>query len=110
MDEIFVRRDDDGRIIAVSRERIPEVGEPLNADDPELLRFMQGSTPDPLHDLRESDLEFIRVLEDLIEVLIARGVIQFTDLPDAAQAKLLGRKSLRQSGGYTLSDEDDALI
>jgi len=110
MAEIFVRRDGDGRIIAVSRERIPEVSEPLDADGLELLEFLQGSTHDPVSALRASDLEFIRVLEDLIEVLITRGVIQFTDLPDAAQDKLLGRKSLRQSDGFTLSDEDDALI
>jgi hypothetical protein len=35
------------------------------------------------------------VLEDLIDVLITRGVIQFTDLPEAAQAKLLERRQTR---------------
>jgi hypothetical protein len=35
------------------------------------------------------------VLEDVIDVLITRGVIQFTDLPEAAQSKLLERRETR---------------
>jgi hypothetical protein len=45
--------------------------------------------------LSESDLAIARVLEDLIDVLILRGVIQFTDLPEAAQSKLLSRRQTR---------------
>jgi len=37
------------------------------------------------------------VLEDLIDVLINRGLVQFTDLPAAAQAKLLERRQSRVS-------------
>jgi hypothetical protein len=36
--------------------------------------------------LRQSDLEMVRVLEDLIEVLMSKGVISITDLPPVAQA------------------------
>jgi hypothetical protein len=45
--------------------------------------------------LSQSDTAIARVLEDLIDVLITRGVIQFTDLPDAAQDKLLSRRQTR---------------
>jgi hypothetical protein len=45
--------------------------------------------------LSESDTAIARVLEDLIDVLITRGVIQFTDLPEAAQGKLLSRRQTR---------------
>ena len=48
--------------------------------------------PNPLS---ESDIGLARVLEDLIDVLITRGHIQFTDLPQAAQAKLLERRQTR---------------
>lgn len=47
--------------------------------------------------LSQSDSEMARVLEDLVDVLITRGVIQFTDLPEAAQAKLLERRQNRVS-------------
>ena len=47
------------------------------------------------HSLSSSDAGLARVTEDLIELLIARGVIRFTDLPLAAQNKLLERKETR---------------
>lgn len=51
--------------------------------------------PDPSNALSQTDIGLARVLEDLIDVLITRGLIQFTDLPDAAQAKLLERRQTR---------------
>ena len=47
--------------------------------------------------LNESDTGLARVLEDVIDVLINRGVIQFTDLPEGAQVKLLERRQTRES-------------
>jgi len=46
---------------------------------------------------RASDLEFIRVIEDLTETLIAKGVIAEADLPAQAQAKIQSRRALRQA-------------
>jgi hypothetical protein len=45
------------------------------------------------------DADFVRVLEDVIDTLIARHVINITDLPDQAQAKLFARKSFRERAG-----------
>ena len=53
--------------------------------------------PDKASVLSQTDTSLVRVLEDLIDVLITRGVIQFTDLPEAAQAKLLERRETRAS-------------
>ena len=47
--------------------------------------------------LSQTDIGLARVLEDLVDVLITRGLIQFTDLPEAAQAKLLERRQTRAS-------------
>lgn len=55
------------------------------------------SQPDKVNALSQSDTSLVRVLEDLIDVLINRGVIQFTDLPEAAQTKLLERRETRAS-------------
>ncbi len=38
--------------------------------------------------LRQSDLDIIRVLEDVVHILVERGIISFTDLPEAARIKL----------------------
>ena len=45
------------------------------------------------------DADFVRVLEDVIDALIARNVINITDLPDEAQAKLMARKTFRDRLG-----------
>jgi hypothetical protein len=42
------------------------------------------------------DADFVRVIEDLIDTLIVKNVINITDLPEQAQAKLLARKSFRE--------------
>lgn len=64
--------------------------------------------------LSQSDIGLARVLEDVIDVLITRGVIQFTDLPDEAQAKLLERRQTRASLSNRLQllpmDGDNDLI
>jgi len=46
-------------------------------------------------ELADSDSGLARVTEDLIDILILRGLIQFTDFPPAAQAKLLSRRQTR---------------
>lgn len=59
--------------------------------------------------LSESDIEFIRVLEDLIDTLIEQGVIRLTDLPPRALEKLQERKLTRDQlrHGLNLIDEED---
>lgn len=102
----YVTRDAQGLINSVSMG--PSAGATeLPADSPELVEFMskvmgQGT-------LLQSDLRLVRVLEDLINLLIDREVIRFTDLPLAAQEKLMERRSMRQSmGGLDLLSGDAA--
>ncbi len=45
----------------------------------------------------EQDRDFIRVLEDLIDVLIARGVITMDMLPKEATDKLAMRRQMRDT-------------
>jgi hypothetical protein len=56
-----------------------------------------AAAPDP--GFERLDADFVRVLEDVIDTLIARHVINITDLPDQAQAKLFARKSFRERAG-----------
>lgn len=61
-------------------------------------RLSEPSSDGPSGDreaLSDTDLGLVRVLEDLIDVLIRKGVLQFTELPAAAQAKLLERRTAR---------------
>ena len=58
--------------------------------------------------LHGSDASLARITEDLIDILIHRGVIQFTDFPPAAQAKLLQRRQTRAALSQRLQLLDDA--
>ena len=46
--------------------------------------------------MEDQDQKFIRVLEDLIEVLVARGVITLDMLPGRAAAKFQQRRCMRE--------------
>ncbi len=102
----FVRRDETGRIVAVFNEATETGLEPVDPGDPELHKFVsQGTDNDEAiqRTFQDADIAFIRVLEDLIEVLIKNGVIQFSDFPEGAQQKLNQRQSLRREYAYLQS-------
>ena len=93
----YVIRDSDGLIIAVHAVQSEQAQERLPADDPALLQFIAatGDSANLQSVLIASDLELVRVLEDLIAVLIDKRIIMLTDLPQAAQRKLARRYELR---------------
>jgi len=110
----FVSRNEQGAITGVFGRRTPIADQELDADHPELRAFLQG--PGARHDrgrLLASDTEMARVAEDIIDVLIAKNVVNFTDFPREAQQKLLHRRDLRRNLS-TLSnlvgDEDDIIV
>ena len=83
--------------------------ETLEENDPEIQRFFKD-TKGPEFD--DADADFVRVLEDLIDTLILKNVLHHTDLPAAAQKKLLLRKGLRSriQGALNLLDRDDRIL
>ena len=93
----YVRRGADGAL--TSLHRLPEGGasEFLPDDDPAVQAFVgRGYAGAAGSGFARLDAEFIRVLEDLIDVLIRGRVINVTDLPADAQKKLYSRKGHRQ--------------
>jgi hypothetical protein len=105
----YVQRNTEGRLTRVEAQAYAEATETLPADHPDLqawfaVEVMAGS----LKQLQQSDLDMIRVLDDLIQVLTSKGVIRVTDLPAAAQAKLMDRSHAREAlGGLSQLVEDD---
>ena len=93
----YVKRDEQGRIIALNLEPGEGTVE-MPPGTPELCEFMRKAGVE-LGTLQQSDMRLVRVLEDLIDLLISRDVIRFTDLPLPAQEKLMERRSMRQSLG-----------
>jgi len=91
----FIQRDAGGRIVAVSQ--VPADGmTAIAAEDADLHAFLEKMGVEA-RQISATDQDFVRVLEDVVELLIGRGVILFTDLPQSAQEKMLHRQVLRSS-------------
>ena len=114
---LMCRRNAEGRIVALTRQTLsPQrivMGnwQAVSAADPEVEAFVQDVTS-RADALSQTDIGLARVLEDLIEVLITRGLLQFTDLPEAAQTKLLERRQTRANLPHRLEllDDDNGLL
>ncbi len=92
---VYVQRDAGGKIISVSQQ--PTEGfEEIAVNQPEVIEFL-ASINSERESLINSDLDFVRVVEDLVEVLVDKNFIRFTDLPEQAQHKMLNRQQLRSA-------------
>jgi hypothetical protein len=94
----YVRRNLSGLIDSLHRQ--PQAGDEFLADDhPDVQAFVGnagGSAHGGNREFDRLDADFVRVLEDVIDTLIVKNVLNITDLPEQAQAKLLARKSFRE--------------
>ena len=96
----YVYRDAEGAIAAVYEQPV-EGGEEVAVGDPALIAFIQKNVPVAVTDeWVQSDLALARVMEDLIEILIDKKVMMFTDFPEGAQKKLLERRGFRKEFSY----------
>jgi ribosomal protein L16 Arg81 hydroxylase len=110
----YVQRDAQGELVRVEAAAFAEATAQLPADDHEIQNWFANQTVEhSLNTLKLSDNEMIRVLDDLIQVLTNKGVLRITDLPPAAQAKLLDRNRARVAlGGLSnlIDDEEAGLV
>lgn len=106
----YVKRNKEGQITAISAEQTEAIHEWVELDSPELISYLShfGAALDVNGALAESDQALIRVLDDLVNVMVEKNLMRFTDLPEAAQQKLMERRSLRQSlNALNLFGEDE---
>ncbi len=101
----FVRRNTDGLIDAVFANAEGDAQEELPHAHPELLQYL-GIDAKSIIDADEwlrAELALARVTEDLITILMDKGVISFTDPPAGAQEKIIARQGLRSEVSYVAS-------
>jgi hypothetical protein len=82
----LVTRSANGAVESVSRHPAPDA-QALDGQHPELRQFFNSKAAGLGFD--ESVADFVRVLDDLIDISITKNVIRHTDLPPAAQKKLI---------------------
>lgn len=89
----YVTRDEHGSIASLLRDAPTIDAEFLAADHADVSAFLGAVVGE---DFDRLDAGFVRVIEDVIDTLIVKNVLNITDLPEQAQAKLFARKSFRE--------------
>ncbi|WP_137820528.1 tryptophan synthase subunit beta [Pseudomonas sp. 2FG] len=109
---VYVQRDEKGRVLRVESEPFEAMTHKVPASDPEMQSWLAShALHTHLMSLQHSDLELVRVIEDLVSVLVSRGLIRYTDLPEAARNKLSNRVEARaQLGDLGSLVEDDGRL
>ena len=93
----YVRRNAQGEVTSLHRHAEAGTSEFLPDDHGDVRAFLgQASGSGSGEGFARLDADFVRVLEDVIDTLVAKNLINITDLPAEAQAKLFSRKSFRE--------------
>jgi len=111
---LYAKRDKKGNISALLTSPGSGANEKVSIDTPEVIEFLNRHSGhrDLKKILTESDIELARVVEDLIDLLVQKNIIMLTELPEAAQMKITGRRRIRdaiQGENILMVDEDDIL-
>ena len=115
---LYAKINTSGHVIDVAPYQDDEYNQLVSPHDPFVADILAAKLDQESSQelLTSSDQDMMRVLEDLIDLLTEKRLIQFTELPMAAQKKLLSRKFVRgihSGNNETLIGEirdDDALI
>lgn len=92
---LYIERGPDGTIVAIHNSATPNAQEQKPLTDDEVTLFL-SKTDSWKKLIALSDLTTVRILEDLIDLLIKKNIIQFTELPLPAQERLTERKNIRE--------------
>ncbi|WP_019557818.1 hypothetical protein [Thiomicrorhabdus arctica] len=87
--------------------------EEISLHDPQLTEFIKKSADSEAimqSVLDRLDLDMVRVIEDLIDIMIERDLIRFTDLPQPVQNKLLFKRKIRNMGNEISIIDDNELL
>ena len=110
----YIRRSHDGSIHSIAQDADDNHTEYLQPTSPELAEFLGDNSDisNTKQTLAESDGDIARVTEDLIDLLIQKNLILFTELPKPVQEKLLTRAKLRShlnKSDFNFLDDSESL-
>ncbi|PLA75334.1 hypothetical protein CYQ88_01845 [Hydrogenovibrio sp. SC-1] len=109
---VYIKRNAQNEIIDMQFS--PKSGyEYCSLYDPDIKSFIEESQNEELIKkiLKTMDIEMVRVIEDLVDILVDRRLILFTDLPEPVQNKLLFKRSIRENLApeSSMIDDDEVL-
>lgn len=96
---VYVQRNAEGKVNAVYLQPQFPGMEKINSQHQDIVDYLRTCEQVEIFNqlLTESDTSITRVIEDLINLLIEKKVINFTELPIHAQNKLQHRQAMRQN-------------
>lgn len=110
---LYIERDLNGKIIGIHNEPTQDAHEAKTVMDSEVIEFLNSTglkeSWKPVFNILDQNL--IRVLDDLVDLLVEKKVILFTDLPYEAQEKIKERKVIRKKlkNSEFIVDDNDIL-
>jgi hypothetical protein len=96
----YILRDETGKIARISARAL-HGGELVPHSHPDVVAWLTARGQNPKHveealgELRRTDLEMSRAVEDVIMVLLKKNVLKMTDLPKAVQDRMALRVKMR---------------
>jgi hypothetical protein len=96
----YIQRDEKGRVVKVSTRGLSGA-ELVPHNHPEVTAFLRQRGQDPqqveiaLNELRRTDNEMARAVEDVIMILLKKNVIKMSDLPKQVQDRISFRVKQR---------------
>lgn len=94
---LYIKRNQNDEILEIEFTQ-KEGFEEISLHDPNLARYIENSenSDEIIHKvLGRLDLDMVRIIEDVIDILIDKNIMLFTDLPDPVQNKILFKKAIR---------------
>jgi hypothetical protein len=96
----YIFRDEHGKVTKASARAI-HGAELVPHNHPEVVEFLKSRGQDPKHieealtELRRTDVEMSRAIEDVIMALLKKNILKLTDMPKAVQDRMALRVKLR---------------
>ncbi|WP_367605761.1 hypothetical protein [Legionella sp. W05-934-2] len=83
--------------------------ESVKEDSAEVLTYIHSLYSDDALEILRADLNFIRVIEDVIDILMKKNIVTITDFHPAVIEKLLKRQTIRRrlSGSISMDFDED---
>lgn len=110
---VYIERNEQNKIISLSLNS--NLGhEAISEASSELIEFIKSSPNEKELTsliLNRLDLDMVRVIEDVLDIMIDRNLMLFTDLPEPVQNKLIFKRKIRNLSGEKsiLEEEGDFL-
>lgn len=110
---LYIERNEHGEIDNIEFAPGPN-REEVSLHDPKFQKYIEDAPNSDeiiIRVLNRLDLDMVRVIEDVIDIMINRNLILFTDLPDPVQNKILFKKSIRNLSNKdkTVLDEEELI-